>query len=76
MVPNTFTVKKGKPVELDLDAKEDGRGCMGSIMISGVTRPQQIRRGPMKLTFTPTETGTVNVTCAMGVPHGRIAVID
>ncbi|OGY90750.1 MAG: hypothetical protein A3B31_03770 [Candidatus Komeilibacteria bacterium RIFCSPLOWO2_01_FULL_53_11] len=76
MVPNTFTVKKGKPVELDLDAKEDGRGCMGSIMISGVTRPQPIRRGSMKLTFTPTETGTVSVTCAMGVPHGRIAVID
>lgn len=76
MTPNTFTVKKGKPVELDLDAKEDGRGCMGSIMIRGFAAPQLIRRGPMKLAFTPTETGTVSVTCAMGVPHGRIAVID
>ena len=76
MVPNRFTVKKGIPVELDLDAQEDGQGCMGSIMIPGVVPAQAIRRGPMKLAFTPTQAGTVSVTCAMGVPHGRITVVD
>jgi hypothetical protein len=74
--PNTFTVKKGQPVELNIDAKEDGQGCMGSIMIRGLVQPQAIARGQMKLAFTPQDTGTYKITCAMGVPRGSVTVID
>lgn len=74
--PNKFTVKQGNPVRLDIEAKEDGFGCMGSIMIPGLDeRDQGFEKGKITtLAFTPTKPGSYTITCAMGVPKGTIIV--
>ncbi|MFA4853476.1 MAG: cupredoxin domain-containing protein, partial [Bacteroidales bacterium] len=74
--PNKFTVKPGIPVRFDIEAKEDGAGCMGSIMIPGLdNKAQGFEKGKITtLSFTPTKSGTYTITCAMGVPRGSIIV--
>jgi len=74
--PTKFTVKAGSPVRFDVEAKEDGRGCMGSIMIPGLdNNPQGFEKGKITtLAFTPTKPGSYTITCAMGVPRGTIIV--
>jgi sulfite exporter TauE/SafE/copper chaperone CopZ len=74
--PNTFKVKVGQPVHFVLDVKEDGSGCMSTIMIQGLSNtPQLLVAGKtIEMNFTPTKTGVYNITCAMGVPRGTITV--
>lgn len=74
--PTKFTVKVGIPVRFDIEAKEDGAGCMGSIMIPGLdNNPQGFEKGKTtSLTFTPQKPGSYTITCAMGVPRGTIIV--
>lgn len=74
--PNRFTVSVGKPVRLEIDAKDDGKGCMGSVMIPNLNnRPQFLERGrTMVISFTPTARGQYYITCAMGTPRGIITV--
>jgi sulfite exporter TauE/SafE len=74
--PTKFTVKAGSPVRFDIEAKEDGAGCMGSIMIPGLTNQAQgFEKGKITtLAFTPTKPGSYTITCAMGVPRGTIIV--
>lgn len=74
--PNKFTVKAGVPVRFDIDAQEDGAGCMGSIMIPGLdNNAQGFEKGKTTtLSFTPTKQGSYTITCAMGVPRGTIIV--
>lgn len=74
--PTKFTVKAGSPVRFDIEAKEDGQGCMGSIMIPGLNNNAQgFEKGKTTtLSFTPTKPGTYTITCAMGVPRGTIIV--
>lgn len=75
--PNTFTVKSGVPVRLEVAAKDDGQGCMGSIMVPQLS-PRDIQfftKGQTNVfEFTPQTPGTYSITCAMGVPHGTILV--
>lgn len=75
--PNKFTVKAGEEYTLEVDAKEDGAGCMSTIMIPGlVDQPQYIKGGATnKLTFTAKRQGNYTITCAMGVPRGTITVM-
>ena len=73
--PNTFTVKAGVPVRMEIEAKDDGSGCMGSIMVPRLTEPEFLEKGKtVTFTFTPTA-GEYPITCAMGVPRGIIKVI-
>ena len=74
--PNKFTVKAGVPVQFDIEAKEDGFGCMGSIMIPGLdNNAQGFEKGKITtLKFTPKDSGTYTITCAMGVPKGSLIV--
>jgi len=74
--PTKFIVKAGSLVRFDIEAKEDGRGCMGSIMIPGLdNNPQGFEKGKITtLAFTPTKPGSYTITCAMGVPRGTIIV--
>lgn len=74
--PTKFTVKTGTPVRFEIEAKEDGQGCMGSIMIPGLDNtPQGFEKGKTTtLAFTPTKPGSYTITCAMGVPRGTIIV--
>ena len=74
--PNTFSVKKGKPVRMEIDVKDEGSGCMSTIMIPRFTQPQFLEKGKtLVLEFTPERSGEFPITCAMGVPRGSIKVI-
>jgi heme/copper-type cytochrome/quinol oxidase subunit 2 len=76
--PNQFTVKVGKPVKIEIAAKSDGLGCMGTVMIPGIVNtPKYFQKGQTTtLEFTPTQTGTFNMTCAMGVQSGQVIVTN
>lgn len=74
--PNTFTVKAGTSVRFEVDVKEDGQGCMSTIMVQGLYNTPQLLEKGNKLTmeFTPVKAGEYKITCAMGVPRGIIKV--
>jgi plastocyanin domain-containing protein len=59
-----------------VDVKEDGQGCMSTIMVPGLDNTPQLLEKGNKLTmeFTPVKTGEYKITCAMGVPRGIIKV--
>lgn len=74
--PNQFTVKAGQPVRLQIDAKDNGYGCMGSMTLPGLTSKVEVFEAGKTMTFdfTPSKTGTYQMTCAMGIPRGSIIV--
>lgn len=76
--PKQFEVKVGKPVRFEIIAKEDGAGCMGSVMIPGlVPEPQFFQEGQTVIfNFTPKKPGKYKITCAMGLQAGIINVIN
>ena len=78
IVPSTFTAKVGQKTTLVVDVKEDGQGCMSTIMIIGLDdSPQYLKKGKkIELTFTATKPGTYTIACAMGVPRGSITVTE
>ena len=74
--PNTFSVNKGKPVRFEIDVKDEGSGCMSTVMIPRITQPQFLEKGKTLIfEFTPDKSGSFPITCAMGVPRGSIKVI-
>jgi heme/copper-type cytochrome/quinol oxidase subunit 2 len=76
ITPNKFNVKVGQPYILEVDAKEDGQGCMSTIMIPGVYKdPLLIKKGMNQLPFTINSPGTYQITCAMGIPRGTITAV-
>lgn len=74
--PNTFTVKVGKPVRIVIDVKEDGAGCMSTIMIPRLfSKPQLLEAGKtLEMAFIPTEKGSYPITCSMGMARGTLVV--
>jgi plastocyanin domain-containing protein len=75
-VPSVFTVEVGKPYILQVNAKEDGIGCMSTIMIPGVYKtPLLITKGMISLPFTINRVGSYPITCAMGVHRGTINAV-
>lgn len=74
--PKVFTVKKGQKVRFEVTAKEDGYGCMSSIMIPRLTSPQLLEKDKtLVLEFTPDKVGDLPITCAMGMQRGNIKVV-
>lgn len=70
-----FTVEVGKSYVLNVDAKDDGQGCMSTIMIPGLyNTPILITKGKIQLPFKPTKIGKYKITCAMGIVRGIINV--
>jgi len=69
--PNTFTVKKGIPVELLMDVKVPLGGCMSVAVIPQYDLTQPLKLGVNKIAFTPSQSGQVDMTCAMGIPMVR-----
>lgn len=78
IVPSKFTAKVGQKTTLVVDVKENGQGCMSTIMIIGLDdTPQYLKKGKkIELTFTATKPGTYTIACAMGVPRGSITVTE
>lgn len=75
--PSTFNVQVGKSYVLEVDAKEDGQGCMSTIMIPGVyNNPILITKGIVRLPFKIDEAGSYDITCAMGIVRGTITATD
>jgi uncharacterized protein len=76
ITPKNFMVKAGQPVRVEVFAKENGAGCMGSFAIPGLTKQVAgFKKGQtVVMEFTPTKPGTYQMTCAMGIPHGTIVV--
>lgn len=74
--PNGFVVQSGKPVRFEIDVKDEGSGCMGSIYIPELTTtPEYLEKGQLLIfEFTPEKAGIYPITCAMGVPRGQIQV--
>ena len=74
--PNSFVVQAGKPVKLEIDVKENGYGCMSTIVVPGLyEKPEYLQAGKIiVMNFTPQKTGDYPITCAMGVPRGIIKV--
>ena len=76
IIPSVFTVEVGKPYILEVDAQEDGIGCMSTIMIPGIYKtPLLITKGKIRLPFTINRAGSYQITCAMGVPRGTINAV-
>jgi len=76
--PNTFEVKKGQSVRFEVEVKDNGSGCMSTIMVPGLwDKPLSLKAGKtLVMEFTPEKAGSYKITCAMGVPRGTINVID
>ncbi len=76
ITPNVFTTKIGQKTILSVDVKENGEGCMSTIMIIGLDdKPQYLAKGKkIELTFTPEKPGKYTIACAMGVARGSITV--
>lgn len=76
--PNSFTVTVGQPVRFMVTAKEDGAGCMSSIMIPNLyNTPEPLVAGDVvEMRFTPKKTGEYPITCGMGMIRGILKVIS
>lgn len=74
--PKTFTTKVGKPTTLEVVAKDDGVGCMSTILIPNLAdTPRLIKKGQTyRLSFVAKTPGEYPITCAMGVKFGTITV--
>ncbi len=71
--PQQFTVKADEPARLEIDAKDDGAGCMGSVMIPGLTNSAQFfTKGETTVLSFTAKKGKYYLTCAMGVQRGEI----
>lgn len=74
--PTELTVKAGVPARLEVNSQSDGTGCMGSIALPGLSDKMDIFKKGKTITFDFTaEAGVYNITCAMGIPHGRLKAI-
>lgn len=77
IVPNNAVVNVNIPVRVEVAVKEDGSGCMSTILIPGLDdEPQFLEKGKtLVMEFTPQNKGLYQFTCAMGVPRGTLTVI-
>lgn len=74
--PKEFKVAVNKPVKFEILAKADGQGCMGTIAVPGLINTPEFLEKDKTVTFefTPQNKGAYYITCAMGVPRGKIVV--
>lgn len=78
LTPKKFVFKVGQPARIEIYAKDNGSGCMGSIMIPNLVNQPQffVKDKTVVLEFTPKNTGKYTLTCAMGVPAGQIEIVN
>jgi sulfite exporter TauE/SafE/copper chaperone CopZ len=74
--PNSFTVKRGVPVTLQINDTVPLSGCTSVMVIPeyDVTLPFQL--GANTLSFTPTKTGVIYGECSMGSKMIRFIVVS
>ena len=65
--PNYFTLKKGVPVEWNIDGR-NARGCAGTISVPKLGISEYLPRDSIKtIEFTPQEEGRITFSCGMGM---------
>ncbi|MDO8559490.1 MAG: sulfite exporter TauE/SafE family protein, partial [bacterium] len=74
--PNDFTVRKGVPVELEIDTKVPMGGCMSVMVIPRYKVAHRLTLGKSVVRFTPTESGVIPFTCSMGSKMGQFTVLN
>ncbi len=74
--PNFFTVKKGIPVELTVDAKAPLGGCMSVLLVPDYNVSARMELGKNIMKFTPTKAGVSYLTCSMGSIMGQFTVVE
>lgn len=70
--PNTIKVKAGQPVSISLD--NSVTGCLRSFTIRDFGLQKYLRTPQETLDFTPTQKGTFNFACSMGMGFGKLVV--
>ena len=70
--PNSITVKVNQPVEITLDSSVGG--CYRTFVIPEFRLSQYSIDSNDKITFTPTEKGTFEFKCGMGMGRGTLVV--
>ena len=70
--PNTITVKANQPVEITLDNSVGG--CYRSFNIPQLGVDKYSQNQGDKIAFTPTEKGTFQFKCSMGMARGTLIV--
>ena len=74
--PNSFTIKKDIPVELEIDTKLVISGCMSTMVLPDYNVAHLLSMGKTTLKFTPTKTGVTPFTCSMGSRQGEFIVVE
>lgn len=73
--PNSFTVRKGIPVKWIITS-EAPYSCAASINMPSMRIQQSLQSGENIIQFTPTQTGRLPFSCAMGMYRGEFNVTD
>ncbi|MBI5061511.1 MAG: cupredoxin domain-containing protein [Candidatus Aenigmarchaeota archaeon] len=73
--PNAIRVKKGIPVEIDVDLNSV-RGCYRTIKIPAFGIQKTLTDADNKIEFTPDKAGTFGFSCIMGMGTGQLIVED
>ncbi len=72
-----ITVRAGVPVRWVIDAPQGSvNGCNYDMVIGAYGIEYQFQTGENVIEFTPTQTGTYDYTCWMGMISGTITVVD
>ena len=66
-------VKVNQPVRITADASSL-RGCYRYVQIPSYGVSKFIRSGDNIIEFTPTETGSITITCSMGMGYTKLTV--
>jgi heme/copper-type cytochrome/quinol oxidase subunit 2 len=73
--PNVIRVKKGIPVELEINNPLDSSNCISTFMIPDFNiNNVNLKTGTTKLTFTPDKSGEYTFSCGMQMFKGTIIV--
>lgn len=73
--PNSFTVKKGKPVKWIIDSRSQF-SCATSLIMPMYGIRKNLTKGENVITFTPTQSGEIPFSCSMGMYAGVFTVTD
>jgi plastocyanin domain-containing protein len=73
--PNTFTVKVGIPVRWEVESNSSYT-CASSLSVPKLNYRKILSQGQNIIEFTPTEVGSINFSCSMGMFRGVFNVID
>lgn len=78
MMPKIFTIQANTSYVLEVEALEDGVGCMSTVMIPRFNNTiEYLTKGKTNvLPFKTGSPGTYKITCAMGVPHATLNVVE